>query len=113
MDQERNNLIVSLSVVSQDGCSQVLSPPRERSMFDHLRQNRFFVIVYTTGAQKWHIVSLLGDVTSPTTAIHYVSMTLIYVFEYREALTATTTAHGVHKQECTVQGGVHSSPLNK
>ena len=27
------------------------------------------------GAQKWHIVPLLGDVTSPTTAVHYVSMT--------------------------------------
>ena len=29
----------------------------------------------TTGAQEWHIVSLLGDVTSPTTLAHYVSMT--------------------------------------
>ena len=27
-----------------------------------------------TGAQEWHIVSLLGDVTSPTTVAHYVSM---------------------------------------
>ena len=26
------------------------------------------------GAQEWHIVSLLGDVTSPTTVAHYVSM---------------------------------------
>ena len=36
-----------------------------------------FVIlfVYTTGAQEWHIVSLLGDVTSPTTAVDFVSMT--------------------------------------
>ena len=32
MNQERNNLIVSLSVVSQDGCSQVLSPP-EREFY--------------------------------------------------------------------------------
>ena len=31
--------------------------------------------MYTTGAQEWHIVSLLGDVTSPTSAVHYVSMT--------------------------------------
>ena len=30
---------------------------------------------YTTGAQDWHIVSLLGDVTCPTTAVHYVSVT--------------------------------------
>ena len=26
-------------------------------------------------AQEWHSVSLLGDVTSPTTVAHYVSMT--------------------------------------
>ena len=27
------------------------------------------------GVQEWHIVSLLGDITSPTSAVHYVSMT--------------------------------------
>ena len=27
------------------------------------------------GAQEWHTVSLLGDVTSPTTVAHYISMT--------------------------------------
>ena len=32
-------------------------------------------IFYTTGALEWHIVSLHGDVTSPITAVHYVSMT--------------------------------------
>ena len=32
-------------------------------------------IGYTTGAQEWHIVSLIGDVTSPTTVANYVSMT--------------------------------------
>ena len=32
-------------------------------------------MVYATGAQEWHIVSLLGDVPSPTTVAHYVSMT--------------------------------------
>ena len=32
-------------------------------------------IIEYTGAQEWHIVSLLGDVTSPTTVAHYVSMT--------------------------------------
>ena len=31
--------------------------------------------MYLTGAQEWHIVSLLGDVTSTTTVAHYVSMT--------------------------------------
>ena len=28
-----------------------------------------------TGAQEWHIVSLLGGVTSPNTVAHYASMT--------------------------------------
>ena len=32
-------------------------------------------LVQRTGAQEWYIVSLLGDVTSPTTVAHYVSMT--------------------------------------
>ena len=30
---------------------------------------------FSTGAQEWHVVSLLGDVISPNTAVHYVSMT--------------------------------------
>ena len=47
-------------------------------------------------------MSLLGDVTSPTTGVHYVSMTCS---EHREALTGAPTGHGVHKQEFTVQGG--------
>ena len=38
-------------------------------------ENEFRLILQPTGAQEWHIVSLLGDVTSPTTADHYVSMT--------------------------------------
>ena len=54
------------------------------------------------GAQEWHIVSLLGDVTSPTTAVHYVSMTCS---EHREALTGAPTEHGVHKHDFTEQGG--------
>ena len=54
-------------------------------------------------------MSLLGDVTSPTTAVHYDSMTCS---EHREALTGAPTEHGVHKHEFTVQGEVHSSPLN-
>ena len=33
------------------------------------------LILQSTGAQEWHIVSLLADVTSPTTVAHYVSMT--------------------------------------
>ena len=53
------------------------------------------------GAQKWHIVSLVGDVTSPTIFAHYVSMTCS---EYREALTAAPTADSVHKQAIRVQG---------
>ena len=52
------------------------------------------VILKYTGAQEWHIVSLLVDVTSPTTVAHYVSMTS----DNREALTAAPTAHSVQKQ---------------
>ena len=58
--------------------------------------------LYLPGGQEWHIVSLLGDVTSPTTAVHYVSMTCS---EHREALACAPTEHGVHKQEFIVQGG--------
>ena len=60
-----------------------------------------FSMVQATGEQKWHIVSLLGDVTSPTTVAHYVSMTCS---EHREALTAMPTADGVHLQAIRVQG---------
>ena len=56
--------------------------------------------VQPTDAQEWHIVSLLGDVTSPTTAVHYVSITCS---EDREALTGAPTEHGVYKKEFTVQ----------
>ena len=48
-----------------------------------------------TGAQERHIVSLLGDVSSPTTVAHHVSMTCS---DNREALTAAPTAHSVPKQ---------------
>ena len=61
----------------------------------------YIYFVKTTGTQKWHIVSLLGDVTSPTTVAHYVSMTCS---EHRKALTATPTADGVHMQAIRVQG---------
>ena len=37
------------------------------------------LLLYTTGAQEWHIVSPLADVTS-TTVAHHVSMTSEYVF---------------------------------
>ena len=49
-----------------------------------MNDNHFFVTTiykkkkrynYRTGAQEWHIVSLIGYVTSPTTAVHYVRMT--------------------------------------
>ena len=46
---------------------------------------------------------LLGDVTSPTTAVHYVSMTS--GLRVLSTLPSAPTAHGVHKQEFTVQGG--------
>ena len=50
---------------------------------------------------NWHIMSLLDDVTSPTTVAHYVSMTCS---EHREALTAAPTADCVHKQAFRVEG---------
>ena len=53
------------------------------------------------GVQKWHIVSLLGDVTSPTTAAHYVSM---MCSEHREALTTAPIANYVHIQAIRMQG---------
>ena len=49
-------------------------------MSDDRRSNNRDSTAYTTGAQEWHIVSLLGDVTSPTTVAHYVTMTYDYVF---------------------------------
>ena len=62
------------------------------------------IIPWYTGAQEWHIVSLVGDVTSPTTAVHYVRF---MCSEHREALLSAPTAHGVRKQ---CKGEVHSSP---
>ena len=59
------------------------------------------VLVYIRGAQKWHIVSLLGDVTSPTTVAYYVSITCS---EHREALTVAPIADGVRLQAIRVQG---------
>ena len=58
-------------------------------------------MLYATGAQKWHIVSRLGDVTSPTTVADCVSMTCS---DNREALTAALTADDVHLQAIGVQG---------
>ena len=65
---------------------------------------------YSTGAQEWHIVSLLGDVTSPTTVAYYVSMTCT---EHREALTSRGqhTAYTNKRLQCKDE--VHSSPLNQ
>ena len=39
------------------------------------RHNVWEELDYSTGAQEWHILSMLSDVTSPTTVAHYVSMT--------------------------------------
>ena len=66
---------------------------------------------WTTGAQEWHTVSLVGDVTSPTTAIHYVWFTWS---EHREALPGAPRQHKVYTNK-TLQckWELHSSPLNK
>ena len=60
-----------------------------------VRSHFVCLLPYSTGAQKWHIVSLQGDVTSPTTVADYVIMTCS---EHREALTAAPIADGVHLQ---------------
>ena len=65
-------------------------------------------------ARVWHIVPLLGDVTSPTTAVPYESMTSeLRVLSTEKHWPCAPTAHDVHKQVFTVQGEVHSSPMNK
>ena len=58
-------------------------------------------------AKVAHCVSLVGDVTSPTTAAHYV---WFMCSQHRKALPGAPTAHSVHKQ---CKGEVHSSPLIK
>ena len=60
-------------------------------------------MVYTTGAQEWHIMLLLGDITSPTTVAHYVTMTSDLRVLITEVLTAAPTAHGVHTQTFRVR----------
>ena len=67
-----------------------------------------------TGAQEWHIVSLLGDVTSPTTAVHYVSMTSnlrVLSTENHWPMRRQHTMYTNNSSQC--KGEVHSSPLNK
>ena len=95
--------------------SEIKAPitfPTSRVTPEGYTHQQYDTVHYNTGAQKRHIVSLLGDVTSPTTVAHYVSMTCT---EHREALTAAPTADGVHitykRLEC--KGEVHSSPLSK
>ena len=66
------------------------------------------------GVQEWHIVSLLGDVTSPTTAIHYVGMTSGLCVLSTEKHCPVHRQHTVYTNnslQCKVK--VLSSPLNK
>ena len=70
--------------------------------------------VYCTGAQEWHIVSLLGDVTSPTTVVHYVSMTSdirVLSIEKHCPVRRQHTMYTNKSLQC--KGEVYSSPLNK
>ena len=69
------------------GLPSLVIPELTESVRQAILRNRRFTIsefsgqwLSTTGAQELHIVSLLSDVTSPTTAVHYVSMTSEYVF---------------------------------
>ena len=59
--------------------------------------------LYTTGAQQWHIVQLLGDVTSPTTAVPYGSM----ISELR-VLSTESSGRCANSTRCT-QTRVHSA----
>ena len=71
-------------------------------------------MVYATGAQEWHIVSLIGDVTSPTTVVHYVSMTSdlrVLSTEKHCLVRRQHTAYTNKSLQC--KGEVHSSPLSK
>ena len=66
------------------------------------------------GAQEWHIVSLLVDVTSPTTDIHYVSMTSdlrVLSTEKYWLVRRQNTVYTNKSLQC--KGEVYSSPLNK
>ena len=79
-----------------------MTPQKAQRRVDICRQ----LIGNPTGAQEWHIVSLLGDVTSPTIAAHYVSMTSdLCVLSTEKHCPVRRTAHGVHNQEFTMQEG--------
>ena len=70
------------------------------------------LILQYTGAQEWHIVSLVGDVTYLTTAVHYVSMKSDLCVLSTEKHCPVRRQRTVYT-EFTVKGEVHSSPLNK
>ena len=70
--------------------------------------------VQITGAQEWHIVSLLGDVTSPTSAVHYVSMMSDLRVLSTEKHCPVLRQHTVYtNKSLQCKGKVYSSPLNK
>ena len=70
--------------------------------------------LYGTGAQEWNIVSLVGDVTSPTTAVHYVRMTSDLRVLSTEKHCPVRRQHMVYTNKSLQRKGeVHSSPLNK
>ena len=72
------------------------------------------IIIKTTGAQEWHIVSLLGDVTSLTTGVHYVTMTSGLRVHSTEKHYPVRRQHTVYTNKSLhCKGVVHSSPLNK
>ena len=76
--------------------------------------NKIDQLVQTTGAQVWHTVSLLSDVTSPATAFHYVSMTSDLRVLSTEKHCPVRRQHTVYtNKSLQCKGEVHSSPLNK
>ena len=72
-----------------------------------------FSFAYSTGAQEWHIVSVLGVVTSPTTVDHYVSMSDLRLLRTAKNWPPRPqhTVYTNKRLEC--KGEVHSSSLNK
>ena len=75
----------------------------------------YYIFKYQiTGAQEWHIVPLLDDVTSPTTAVPYSSMTSELRVLSTEKHWPVRRQHAMYTNKSSqCKGEVNSSPLNK
>ena len=90
---------------------------KKRPGFKSRSRIEFFSLnssIQQTGAQEWHIVPLLGDVTSPTTAVPQGSMTSelrVLSTEKHWPVRRQHTMYTSKSSQC--KGEVHSSPVNK